>query len=31
MHIEIDRKFLVTVNEWLDTPGVSIRQGYLNR
>ena len=31
MHIEIERKFLVTGNEWRDTPGVSIRQGYLNR
>jgi adenylate cyclase len=31
MHIEIERKFLVTGNEWRDTPGVRIRQGYLNR
>lgn len=31
MSTEIERKFLVTNDEWRAAPGVRIRQGYLNR
>jgi adenylate cyclase len=31
MSTEIERKFLVTTDEWRAVPGLRIRQGYLNR
>lgn len=31
MALEIERKFLVTSDAWRATPGIRLRQGYLNR